>query len=334
MLAKIGMGVLIFIAALAALAGLAFAGLYRPDIPYEKLEAKYARPTSHFADLPGGVRMHYRDDGPRDAPVVMLVHGYGDSFLTWEPFIERLSPNFRVITIDLAGHGLTRAPADYAPDMDRFAEQVDALAAKLDLPPFAIVGNSMGGGVAWQTAVRFPERVKALVLVDAAGWPADPNKPVPAAFKILQSDLGRFLLQRIETRPLTAQGLKMDVVDDSLITPAFVDRWVEVQRAPGHRAILMGVRPGRHTVASEAALGQIKAPTLVLHGEQDVIIDPADGRKFAAAIPGAALITYPNAGHLPQYEIPDRSAADVTAFLLALQAPPAAPAPQPARDPA
>lgn len=326
MLTKIGVGLLVAVGVVMVLTAIAGLALYRPDIPYAKLEAKYATPTSHFVDLPGGVRMHYRDDGDRAAPVVMLVHGYGDSFLTWEPWIQRLSPKFRVITVDLAGHGLTQTGADYVPDMDRFAEQIDALAARLDLPPFAIVGNSMGGGVAWQVASRYPERVRALVLVDAAGWPADPNKPVPLAFKILQSDFGRFLLQHIETRPLTAEGLKMDVVDDSLITPAFVDRWVEVQRAPGHRAILMGIRPGKLTVATEAVLSKITAPTLVLHGEQDVIIPPSDGRKFAAAIPGAGLITYPNAGHLPQYEIPDQSAADVAAFLEALKPPADAPA--------
>ncbi|WP_374574469.1 alpha/beta fold hydrolase [Phenylobacterium sp.] len=321
MAAKIGLGLLIAIGLVVALAAIAWLALRRPDIPYAQLEAKYATPTSHFVDLPGGIRMHYRDDGPKDAPVVMLVHGYGDSFLTWGPWIERLSPKFRVVTIDLAGHGLTRAPANYDPDMDKFADQVDALAAKLALPPFAIVGNSMGGGVAWQVASRYPQRIRALVLVDAAGWPPDPNKPVPLAFKILQSKIGRFLLQRIETRPLTAEGLKMDVVDDALITPAFVDRWVEVQRAPGHRAILMNIHPGAHTVATEAVLSKITAPTLVLHGEQDVIIEPESGRKFAAAIPGAKLITYPNAGHLPQYEVPDQSAADVTAFLQSLPAP-------------
>jgi pimeloyl-ACP methyl ester carboxylesterase len=320
-LGKIGLGLLVAAGGVAALAGVAWLALVRPDIPYETLEAKYARPTSKFADLPGGVRMHYRDDGDPAAPVIMLVHGYGDSFLTWEPMIERLAPDFRVITIDLAGHGLTRAPADYTPDMDRFAEQVDALAGQLGLPPFVIVGNSMGGGVAWQTAVRFPERLSGLVLLDAAGWPADASKPTPLAFKVIGSPAGRYLVQRIETRPLTAQGLRMNVVDKSLITPEFVDRWVEVQRAPGHRAILMGIRPGKHTQATPEILAKIATPTLVLHGEQDVVIEPEAGRKFAAAIPGARLVTYADAGHLPQYEIPDRVAADVAAFARTLTAP-------------
>ena len=326
MAGKIGMGLLIVVGVVVVLLGAAFLVLNRPDIPFETLEAKYAAPTSHFADLPGGVRMHYRDDGDPAKPVVMLVHGYGDSFLTWAPVIDRLKADYRVITIDLAGHGLTRTPPDYVADSDKFAEQVDALAAKLNLPPFAIVGNSMGGGVAWQTAVRFPNRLSALVLVDAAGWPADPNKPVPTAFKLIQSPVGRWLVQRIETRPLTTQGLKMDVVDKALITPEFVNNWVAVQQAPGHRAILMGIRPGKHGLATPEVLGKITAPTLVLHGEQDVIIEPEAARKFAAAIPGAKLITYPDAGHLPQYEVPDKVAADITAFLQA-QAPAAATAP-------
>ncbi len=314
-MAKVGAVLGVIVAVLAMLLVVAAFALYRPDIPYERLEAKYARPTSKFAELPGGVRMHYRDDGDPAKLVVMLVHGYGDSFLSWEPWIQRLSPDFRVITIDLPGHGLTRAPEDYRSSPDSYADLVDALAARLGLPPFAMIGNSMGGGVAWQVAVRYPRRLNALVLVDAAGWPASTLQAPPLAFRLLQTPVGVFLLKHIETRPITSAALKAGVVDKSLITRAFVERWVEVQRAPGHRDILMGMQPGRHGVASEAVLSKITAPTLVLHGEQDVIIQSESGRRFAAAIPGAKLITYPDAGHLPQVEIPDRSAADVAAFL-------------------
>jgi pimeloyl-ACP methyl ester carboxylesterase len=226
-----------------------------------------------------------------------------------------------VITLDLPGHGLTRAPAGYVPSADAFADAVDALAAKLALPPFAIVGNSMGGGVAWQVASRYPARVSALVLVDAAGWPATTLTKPPLAFRILQSPAGVFYLKHFETRPITGPALKADVVRKDLITPQFVDRWVEVQRAPGHRDILMGMRPGEHSVATEAVLSKITAPTLVIHGEQDAIIAPEAGRKFAAAIPGARLITYSDAGHLPQLDVPDRSASDVAAFLKSVAAP-------------
>ncbi|MDQ0464583.1 pimeloyl-ACP methyl ester carboxylesterase [Caulobacter ginsengisoli] len=313
----VGLGVVVLVIAVVLVA--TWLVLRRPDIPFEKLEAKYAVPTSHYVDLGEGVRVHYRDDGDPKAPVIVLVHGFGDSFLTWEGWIKALSPHYRVITLDLPGHGLTRAPATYAPEPDRYADLIDAFAAKLDLPPFAIAGNSMGGGVAWRFALRHPQRLTALVLVDAAGWAPPANSPPPPlAFKVMQSGFGKFLLKTIETRPLTAQGLKADVVDQSLITPAFVDRWVEVQRAPGHRPILMAVFTARQAPATKETLAKITTPTLVLWGEQDHLIPVANAKAFADAIGGAKLIIYPDAGHLPQFENPTRSAGDVDAFLKGL----------------
>lgn len=307
------LGGLIF--ALALLAVIGWLALRGPDIPYAQLEAKYADRTSHFVDLPGGVHLHYRDEGKADAPVIVLLHGFGDSVFSWDGWVKSLGDRYRVIRIDLPGHGLTRAPEGYAATADSYADLVDAFAAKLALPKFALVGNSMGGGVAWQVAVRYPDRLDALVLADAAGWPAQTLKNPPLAFRLLKYSWGRAFLRSIDNKPLIRQGLKADVVDPAVITPAFIDRWAELQRAPGHRAILMSIQPGAHSVATVEALSTIKVPTLVLHGEKDHIIEPASGRKFAEAIPGAELILYPNVGHLPQVEIPEKSADDVAGFL-------------------
>ena len=141
------------------------------------------------------------------------------------------------------------------------------------------------------------------------------RQETPLAFKILRYSLGRALLRNIDNRPLIDQGLKTDVYDRALITPAVVDRWAEFQRAPGHRTILMGLDPASFSQASAGLLHDIDLPTLVLHGESDVMIEPASAQKFAAAIANAKLITYPKVGHLPQIEIPQRSAADVAQFL-------------------
>jgi pimeloyl-ACP methyl ester carboxylesterase len=293
-----------------------------PDIPYETLEAKYTDGASHFVDLPGGFHVHFQDEGDPGLPLVVLLHGFGDSFTSWEGWVRELKPRFRVIRLDFPGHGLTRAPVGYVLSGDGLADFVDAFAAQLALPKFAVAGNSMGGGAAWQLAVRHPDRVDALILVDAAGFPNEkPPGEIPLAFKILQYPIGRALLRNIDNRPLIDEGLKMDVYDKSVITPAFVDRWAEFQRAPGHRAILMAQNPRAQIQASPELLGTIKVPTLVLHGESDVLIEPASARKFAAAIAGAKLITYPQVGHLPQIEIPQRSAADAAAFLEAQPVP-------------
>jgi pimeloyl-ACP methyl ester carboxylesterase len=297
---------------------LAWLKLRGPDIPYETLEAKYTDGASRFAELPGGFRVHYEDDGNPALPLLVLLHGFGDSYTSWDGWVRELGGKFHIIRLDFPGHGLTRAPEGYRLSADKLADLVDAFAAKLGLPGFAVVGNSLGGTVAWQLALRHPERLNALVLVDAGGFANEtPPAKIPLAFRILQYRWGRALLRNIDNRPLIDEGLKIDVYDKSVITPALVDRWAEFQRAPGHRAILMSLDPASVNRASVAALGQIKVPTLVINGENDVLVEPASARKFAAAIPGAKLITYPHVGHLPQIEIPERSAADVAAFLQA-----------------
>lgn len=307
--------VLLAVAALVALAAAAWLVLRGPDIPYATLEARYGGPGSAFVELAGGVRLHYRADGDPGRPPLVLVHGYGDSFTTWEGWLPALAARYRVLSIDLPGHGLTRAPEGYRLSAEGLAGVVDGFATALALPRFAIAGNSMGGGVAWHYALGHPERLSALILVDAAGWPLPPPKDLPIAFRILRYRAGRWLLAHIDNRPLIAEGLRKDVHDPAVITPAFIDRWAEFQRAPGHRPILMSADLGSFATASPATLAAIRVPTLVLHGEADPLIPLASGQRFAAAIPGAVLISYPSVGHLPQVEIPAKSARDVLAFL-------------------
>jgi len=291
-----------------------------PDIPYETLEAKYTQADSHFVDLPGGFHVHYRDNGDPNAPLLVLLHGFADSFTTWDGWVRELKPQLHIISLDFPGHGLTRAPAGSSLSGDKLADFVAAFAAKLTLPKFAVAGNSMGGGAAWELAVRHPDRVNALILVDAAGFANDKPGKQPLGFVILRYRLGRIVLSKIDNRPLIEQGLKADVYDKSLITPFIVDRFAEFQRAPGHREILMGVNMGPRAGATAELLSTIKVPTLILWGESDPLIEPNAAKKFAAAISGSKLITYPEVGHLPQLEITQRSAADVAAFLKADQA--------------
>ncbi len=188
--------------------------------------------------------MHYREDGDPNAPLLVLLHGFADSFTTWDGWVRELKPQFHIISLDFPGHGLTRAPAGSFLGGDELADFIDAFAAKLTLPKFAVAGNSMGGGAAWELAVRHPDRVNALILVDAAGFANDKPGKQPLGFVILRYRLGRTVLSKIDNRPLIEQGLKADVYDKSLITPFIVDRFAEFQRAPGHREILMGVNMG------------------------------------------------------------------------------------------
>lgn len=312
---KLGMSLLWTLVVLVVLAAALFLLLRRGDISYATLEKKYATPASRYADLPGGLRVHYEDVGDPAKPTVVLLHGYGDSFLTWAPVVDRLKDRFHLIVPDLPGHGLTRAPADFVAAQENYVQVVDGLADKAGLKRFTLVGNSMGGGVAWQYALAHPERLSGLVLVDAAGWPDETLKKPPLAFRVLMSSPGRWYLQRMETVPITKTALQADFHNPALATDDFVKRWVEVQRAPGHRQILMSLRPSAVSVATKEKLSKVTVPTLILHGRDDHLIAPVSAEKFKDAIPGSELVFYPDTGHLPQWEQPDRTATDIGSFV-------------------
>jgi len=312
------------VAGLAAVSVAAASGLsacLASDIPYATREAKYASPASRYADLPGGVRVHYRDEGPRDAArTLVLIHGFSASLHAWEPWVARLSNDYRIVTLDLPGHGLTRAPDGYSPSTANSVEVVDALAARLGLTRFVIGGNSMGGGVAWNYALAHPQKLDGLVLVASAGWP-DPERGregAPMVFRLLANPAGRALLRNIDPALMAENGLKQAYLDERLVSGEVVDRYVELARAPGHRAILTGGRGGPAPKVTPETFKAIGVPTLVMTGEQDAIIPATHSRGLAGAIPGARLTIYPDGGHVPMEQLPDRSAADLRAFLEAL----------------
>ncbi len=308
-----------------AAVGLAAAGcmVWSPDIPFSTLEAKYANAQSKFMDLPGGLHIHYRDQGDPNGPPIVMVHGFSASLHAWEPWVARLGDDYRIVTLDLPGHGLTRAPSTYVASLERYADVVDTVAQRLNLGPYVVVGNSMGGGAAWELALRHPDHVRGLVLVDSVGWPMPQrNEGSPLVFKILSNPLGRLVLRNINTRRLAERGLRSAYVDQSLVTSALVDRYVDLSRAPGHRSILLNGQERGSAPITADTFRAIKVPTLVMHGEADVVIPVEAGRGLASAIPEAKLITYPGVGHVPMEQIPDQSARDLRSFMSGLDTSP------------
>ncbi len=313
--------VLTCFAASLALTGLGFftyMTLRRPDIPYTALDRKYADARSRFFTASSGVRVHYRDEGALGAPVLFLVHGYCASLHTWEEWAARLAAHYRVISIDLVGHGLTRAPADYRLTRRSFGDIIDATAAHLGLDAFALVGSSMGGAAAWDYAQRNPDRVTALALVGAAGFTPGPDQDIAdaAVIDLLRSPMGP-LLRDLDNTEFMRKGLRASFSDPRIAADHMVTRYVELARAPMNRALQMQIALNHdtRTYASRDALAAIRAPTLVLHGADDRIVPVADGYRFATMIPNARLIAYDEVGHIVHEEIPEQSADDLHAFL-------------------
>ena len=290
--------------------------LNQPDIPRSVLEAKYATPPSQFVMLPDGARAHYRDRGPRDAPVLVLLHGSNSSLFTWEPWSKALSDHFRVISVDLPGHGLTGAVPDHDYSEKGMATFVDEFVDKLGLQKFALGGNSMGGGVAAYYAETHPDRLNDLILVDAGGMPVGRGDRIPLAFKLAGSPWARPLLLHITPRSLVTEGLNDAIVRKSVITDKMVDEYWDFARMEGTREATAERFSGSYDPDYiKDHIGAIKMPTLILWGEEDHLIPVAAAHAFNKAIPQSKLIVYPATGHIPMEEVAQQSAADVRAFL-------------------
>lgn len=316
-LGKVLIGIVVVLAVLLTAGWLS---LRRPEIPWPTLQAKYANSASRFMDLPGGLKVHYRDQGRRDGPVIVLVHGFGASLHTWEPWVARLGSEYRIITLDLPGFGLTSAPEGYTLKRTDFVDVVDQVTARLGVTKFVLGGNSMGGGVAWNFALAHPDKLQGLVLVDAAGWPQqrEDGRHGPFIFKVLKNPVGRFLVKDLDTSSMTRAGLQDAFAPTpEMVDEAMVARYVEMSRAPGHKAIILGLMGGFDPAdaASKEKLGRITAPTLIMHGDTDKLIPVSDAALFGEAIPGSTVIVYKAVGHVPMEQIADRSAADLDAWL-------------------
>jgi pimeloyl-ACP methyl ester carboxylesterase len=305
---------------IVATAAIGYAALRRGDIPYETLETRYGSDESMFLDLGEGIVLHYRDQGAPTGRPILLVHGYSASLHTWAAWETDLAAaGYRVVSIDLPGHGLTRTPAGYQPGPAAYADLVDQVAQKLGLGGVVLVGSSMGGHTAWTTALRHPARVDGLVLVAAAGFrdTASQGGGDPLIFRLIRNPIAGPILRDLDTTALTRQGLQRSFADPTLATEAMVDRYVDLSRAPEHRNVLLRLMTTRdpEAAASVDRLAAIAAPTLVMHGEKDNLVPFEHGRKFIDAIKGAESAFYADVGHIPQEEIPERSVSDLKAFL-------------------
>lgn len=301
---------------LVVLAG-AFLLLRTPDTDPAAMKAKYGGPPSQFVDLGGGLTVHLRDEGPRDAPVLMLLHGSNADLHTWDGWTKTLSNQFRVIRFDQIGHGLTGPNSAGAHSLDDMVATTEKVRAKLGIERIAVAGNSMGGAIAAKYAMVHPQHLSALVLVDAGGAPQPPDRKGRGniGFTLAATPGVNLLMRSITPRNLVERSLRQSVSNQAIVTDAAVDRYWELLRFPGNRAATAErfATPRKGFTAQE--LAAIKTPTLILWGEEDKLISVAGARWYNAGITGSKLKIYPRIGHLPQEEAAEATAAEVRAFL-------------------
>jgi pimeloyl-ACP methyl ester carboxylesterase len=295
--------------ALIALAAL----LWTPDKNRDLLEAEYAKPPSTFLTV-AGLRLHLRDTGDRNAPALILLHGFGSSLHTWDAWSEQLEKQYRVIRLDLPGAGLTgpdtsSATGDYS-DARGFVLLL-ALMEQLGLAKASFVGNSIGGRIAWGFAAKHPERVNKLVLIAPDGFASPgfeygkaPN--VPAVLGLMRYTLPKALLK---------MNLEPAYGDPKSLNDQTVKRYYDMMLVPGARDAML--ERMRQIMLSDPTpdLKTITAPTLLLWGVKDAMIPISNAQDYLRAMPNSRLVSLDGIGHVPHEEASTISIVAVENFL-------------------
>ncbi|WP_086608044.1 alpha/beta fold hydrolase [Erythrobacter donghaensis] len=307
--------------AIVALLVIAFLVFRTPDTDPAGMRAKYGAPPSQFLANGDGVKVHLRDEGPKDAPVIMLLHGSNADLHTWEPWVQALKGQYRVIRFDQVGHGLTGPDPEGDYSRANFAQDILEVADKLGLDRFVLAGNSMGGKHALAFAIAHPERLTGLVLVDASGGPmlklgdAEDDDSGNIGFTIAQTPGINLLVEQITPRSLIRQSLEQSVSNKAVVTEAAVDRYWELLRYPGNRRATLARFSLPYDPLSEAEIASVTTPTLILWGEEDRLIPVEAGRWLGRTLPNNRLVIYPAIGHLPHEEAPAATLGDLQAWL-------------------
>lgn len=299
--------------------------LRTPDTDFDAMHDKYGGALAKYSQ---GTRIatdntvmniHYRDQGNPNGEPIVFIHGSSASLHTWEDLIANMSKGaenrYRFISLDLPGHGLTgpHPKDDYS--ADGMMQGVDMLLDTLNIDSVSLVGNSMGGWISWRYALANPERVKALILVDAAGAPTTEHPPLNLGFRLMRNPITRPLTKIFTPRSIIKTSIEQTVYDPSRVDDKTTDLYWELLRYPGNRR----ATSIRALIDREDAYGkrlsEIQIPTLILWGEEDQLIYVASAHTFHEALPNSQLITYPNIGHIPMEETPEEMAKDVLIFL-------------------
>ena len=300
--------------ALALLAGAGIALTWRSDLPVSTLAQRWAPAPSAFIEV-GGLNVHYRDEGPRDDPApIVLLHGTSSSLHTWDGWAETLRAKRRVVRFDLPGFGLTgpNATGDYsdAAYVGFVLQMLDAL----KLARVVLGGNSLGGAIAWQTAVAAPERVVQLILVDAGGYAFEATS-VPIGFRIARMPWLRGLMRHVLPRSVVESSVRNVYGDPNRVTPDLVDRYVAMTLRTGNRDALAQRMAQMSWGQNLGGLRTLTQRTLILWGGRDRLIPPAHAQQFARDIPGSTMVVFNELGHVPHEEDPQRTVLAVQRFL-------------------
>lgn len=236
----------------------------------------------------------------------------------WEKQVAALSTRYRLYIPDLLGFGYSDRPkVDYTPSV--FVDMIRQFMDQLGVGRASLIGNSMGGGIAWAFALAYPERVDKLVLIDSIPpqvVPAVRNRFLRWFLAIRHVPLLPYLAVALRTRGMVRTALAQIVYDERLITDVIVERQYRISRIAGTaRVVASTVRHADEVSRYATALERLLKPTLIIWGERDDLFPVEVGRQLHASIRDSTLVVIKDSGHMPMWETPDQTNRAILEFL-------------------
>ena len=284
--------------------------VYR-DIPAEKLEAKYAGPTSQFIEI-DGVRIHYRDEG--EGPAVLLLHANFSNLIGWDPWVDALKDSYRVVRMDFTSHGLTGPDPSGDYSQERTLYLLEQFVDAMDLGRFSIAGTSMGGTMAIKYTHKYPERIDSLILLSPGSLEGKRQKAGPRS----EVPDSAYLLTYIMPRALPEFMLRGGFGDPDKLTDELIDRWYDMWMREGQRKAQLDRLQQYKAGDIEQVIRELKRPVLLLWGEANTTAEFEQAGEFQhllESVESLEFISYPGVGHMAVQEDGETSGKDVRAYL-------------------
>ncbi len=264
--------------------------------------------------LPDGISLAYVDTGPRDAPVVLLIHGYTSNARGWVPLLPHLDPSRRYLIPDLRGHGQSSKP-DCCYDRTTFAYDLRLLLDALHVERADVVGTSLGSLVAQAFAENWPERTRRLVLQSSTGGPLPACESEPAGEAVF--DFRNAILALRDPIDPESPFMIAWYTSTAPVDAEFLRRQRRDAAAIPVRVWLAILDQGLNLRDLQADLPRIRAPTLLLWGGKDNLFGARDRCSLRKALPQAEVRLFEGLGHNAYWEDPRAVAAVINPFLAA-----------------
>lgn len=269
-----------------------------------------------------GVKVHYKTYGQGE-PVFLLLHGFGASLFSWHEVTAPLAEMGTVIAYDRPAFGLTERPLEWEGEspysQDSQVELVIGLMDALGVEQAILVGNSAGGTISMLTALKYPQRVQSLILVDPAVY-AGGGAPAwirPLLGTPQMRHLGPLVARQIQTRG--PELVKLAWHDPTKITPEIMEGYQKPLRIDNWDKALWELTVSSRESGLAERLSEFDLPVLVITGDDDRIVPTEQSLQLAKEIPNAQLAVIPQCGHVPHEECPDVFMQAVTDFLESLE---------------